>query len=196
MIQFRRKISYIQIYHFNSSRIRNKKGFTKGKESTRNWETRNQKVSQWKRISGWKWVWRGRCSKNCWKTEPCPSQQSKTYCYKIKTFWDKQKARKKAQLLQNLGRTRRYLNKEGHLMSNDDYSSLILLFNLVWKENQAQMVQNRMMNLSSSQELPHLKPKAFRPSWLLPGKSIHFDLPSFILASLPRLIRCVTRRNS
>lgn len=64
-------------------------------------------------------------------------------------------------------------------MSNDDYPSLILLFNLVWKENQAQMVQNRMMNLSSSQELPHLKPKAFRPSWLLPGKSIHFDLPSY-----------------
>lgn len=36
-------------------------------------------------------------------------------------------------------------------MSNDDYPSLILLFHLVWKENQAQMVQNRMMNLSSSQ---------------------------------------------
>lgn len=39
------------------------------------------------------------------------------------------------------------------------------------------MAQNRMMNLSSSQELPHLKPKAFRPSWLLPVKSIQFDLP-------------------
>jgi hypothetical protein len=39
------------------------------------------------------------------------------------------------------------------------------------------MEQNRMMNLSSSQELLHLKPKAFRPSWLLPVKSIQFDLP-------------------
>src|ERR1044072_145536 len=72
-------------------------------------------------------------------------------------------------------------------MSNDDYPSLILLFNLVWKENQAQMAQNRMMNLSSSQELPHLKPKAFRPSWLLPGKSIHFYLPIPFFFLLPCL---------
>lgn len=37
------------------------------------------------------------------------------------------------------------------------------LFFLI-KGNQAQMAQNRMMNLSSSQELLHLKPKAFRPT--------------------------------
>ena len=49
-----------------------------------------------------------------------------------------------------------------------------LLILIKEKENQAQMAQNRMMNLSSSQELLHLKPKAFRPSWLLPVKSIQF----------------------
>lgn len=36
-----------------------KKWLTKVSESTRNWETRNQKVSQWKLISNKKWGGRG-----------------------------------------------------------------------------------------------------------------------------------------